>query len=220
MKITYARRLGAAIAAPAMAAAIAAAPLVWGTAAQAAETCTGSGDVTVVIDYHGLDRKDAVVCAPADAGKTAQQVLADAKVGLEGTAKYGDAVICRVEGLPDKAAEPCTDMPSSDAYWTLWWSDGSKGTWTYAQEGASTLKIPGGGFVGLSYQEGKAQVAPSLAAASSTKELSGSAVPKAAVDTDDSGSTTWVWVAAGVVALMLLALGAVTLRRKASGGPS
>ena len=192
-----------------------------GTPAQAADdaaACTQPDDVTVVVDFQGLDREDAVSCAPGGAGKSAAALIEQAGVDVAGTTTYPDAIICRVDGLPDAAAEPCSDMPSADAYWTLWWSDGSKGAWDYAQEGAATLKVPGGGFVGLSFQEGQDEVAPSLAPVAATQELTAAPADEAADDTDadDSSSSASVWVAGILAVVLVVAIVVVVIRRRAA----
>ncbi len=37
------------------------------------------------------------------------------------------------------ADDPCVNTPPADAYWGLWWSDGTTGKWTYSSLGAASL---------------------------------------------------------------------------------
>ena len=40
-------------------------------------------------------------------------------------------------------------MPPTNAYWGLFWSNGTSGTWAYASEGVDSLSVPAGGSVEL-----------------------------------------------------------------------
>jgi hypothetical protein len=69
------------------------------------------------------------------------------------------------------------NTPPADAYWSLWWSDGKSGTWTYAAQGSASLKVPEGGYVGMSWQGQSAKAAPGVA-------------PRAHASPPSSGPTT------------------------------
>ena len=58
------------------------------------------------------------------------------------------------------ADDPCVNTPPADAYWSLWWSDGKSGHWTYSSTGAWSLQIPDGGYVALSWQSGDGKATP------------------------------------------------------------
>ena len=47
-----------------------------------------------------------------------------------------------------------------NAYWSLWWSDGKSGTWKYSSTGVTSLKVPDGGSVALSWQGQSSQAKP------------------------------------------------------------
>jgi len=66
--------------------------------------------------------------------------------------------VCRVDGGP--ADDPCVNTPPDNAYWSLWWSDGKSGTWSYAAQGIGALQVPDGGYVALSWQGGDGKAAP------------------------------------------------------------
>jgi len=38
---------------------------------------------------------------------------------VQGTDKYGDAVLCRLNGLPKPKEESCKEMPPAEAYWAV-----------------------------------------------------------------------------------------------------
>jgi len=135
--------------------AVAAAGVVVPSAAQAA-TCSTASGVSVVVDFHQLGGGVQTFCDAGGAGKYAGQQFADAGHPL--TYVQNEAFVCRVDGMP--ASDPCAHTPPSDAYWSLWWSDGKSGRWSYSSSGVTSLKVPAGGYVGLSWQHGNAQAEP------------------------------------------------------------
>ena len=110
-------------------------------------------------------------CAPLASGhETVADALAAVGVTTEGTAKYGDQVVCRVNGLPaaDKPftvpghsayTETCATMAPEYAYWALWIKAGVK-TWDYAAEGVSTQQVSPGDSIGLVFTTGGATPTP------------------------------------------------------------
>jgi hypothetical protein len=124
--------------------------------AQAA-TCSTASGVSVVVDFHQLGGVQTA-CDAGGAGKYAAAQFTD--VGHTLTYVQGQAFVCQVDGAPDTQ---CARTPPSTAYWSLWWSDGKSGTWTYASVGATSLKVPAGGYVALSWQQGSAQAPPGVA---------------------------------------------------------
>lgn len=115
--------------------------------AQAAGGCAYDTGVVVVVDYNGLGgNQERKGCDPVDGHyaetnfNTAGFTLGELTTG--GMAGY----VCTVNGLPSDH-----DCTQSDAYWSLWWSDGKDGTWHYATSGVKSLKVPAGGYVGFSW---------------------------------------------------------------------
>lgn len=130
-------------------------------------TASASCDVTVVVDFGPLDRPSLSECAGAGA---ATDVLAESGITTEGTADYGDQVVCRVNGEPaadetvtiDGQApftESCATL-NSVAYWALWVKNTPDGEWEYAQEGVNTLELTEGQSVGLVYTPGTESIPP------------------------------------------------------------
>ena len=88
--------------------------------------------VNLVIDYGVLDpeSKPYEKCLATDNEITALELMKSANFKLEGTDKYGDAIVCRLNNLP-KADQPigikghedyiesCKDMPAEFAYWAV-----------------------------------------------------------------------------------------------------
>jgi hypothetical protein len=79
-----------------------------------------SNCINLYVDYSVLDNKTKLTkCLEASANTNALDLLKGANLTIEGTKKYGDAVVCRVNGLPDISIESCEDMPSGKAYWAI-----------------------------------------------------------------------------------------------------
>lgn len=134
------------------------------TATSASGDCSG---VRVVVDFGPLDAASVTACV--DAGP-ALDVLDAAGIATEGTADYGNQVVCRVNGRPgadetvtvdgaDPFVETC-DTLGSAAYWALWVINTPDGSWEYAQEGVATLQLTAGQSVGLVYTAGTDSTPP------------------------------------------------------------
>jgi hypothetical protein len=74
-------------------------------------------------------------------------------------------------------------MPPTDAYWGLFWSDGSGG-WVYSSEGVDALSIPDGGSVAFAWQDGGARDQPGVAPPQHASEQPS---PSPSPDGDDDG---------------------------------
>jgi hypothetical protein len=165
--------------------------------AQAASCATAHG-VSVVVDFHQLGGGVETACDVNGGGRTAARQFTD--VGHELTyVQQQPGFVCRVDGKP--ADDPCVRTPPSDAYWSLWWSDGKSGTWTYSSEGVGSLTVPEGGYVALSWQGGsdkappRASPSPHPTASPSPTRSAGSspshpASPSSTAPSPTAGSTT------------------------------
>jgi hypothetical protein len=114
-------------------------------ASASAETC----DVRVLVDFGTLGADPIDDCASAG---IAADSLTAAGITTEGTADYGDQVICRVNNEPAPADESCATLPA-DFYWALWVKNSSEADWEYAQEGATTLQLGAGQSLALVYTD-------------------------------------------------------------------
>ena len=125
-------------------------------------TDTTRNCATVYIDFGPLgDQSKSSVCIPIDTKTSALTVLKSAGYNLEGTKKYGNAIVCRVNGLPDVKSEKCLDMPPEKAYWAviikpkqlipLPLNVGSP--WGWAQTGINEIYLNPGDSIGLVFAD-------------------------------------------------------------------
>ena len=122
--------------------------------AQASTCSTGSG-VSVVVDFHQLGGGVQTFCDAGGAGENAATQFEDAGHTL--TYVQGEPFVCEVDGAP---ATQCVRTPPANAYWSVWWSDGKSGTWKYSSTGVTSLEVPDGGSVALSWQGQSSQAEP------------------------------------------------------------
>ena len=121
--------------------------------------CAGDSGVTVVVDFQQLGGGAQAGCDPAGGGRVAAAVFP--AVGFPLTdVQQTPGFTCRVSGQP--ASDPCVRTPPATAYWSLWWSDGRSGTWSYATVGVNSLKVPEGGYVAFSWQGQAGRALPGI----------------------------------------------------------
>lgn len=88
---------------------------VWSSINYSNDSC-----VNLYVDYGQLDNGAKLTkCIDVSNKTNALDLLKNANLTIEGTKKYGDGVICRVNGLPDIAVESCEVMPPAEAYWAI-----------------------------------------------------------------------------------------------------
>jgi len=114
--------------------------------------------VTLYLDYGPLSNETkSTSCIPV-AGKTnALDLLADAGLVIEGTRVYGNAVVCRINNLPDSTVETCEEMPPAKAYWAVLVKEyeiipipfDTSGEWGWAQTGINEIYLNPGDSIGL-----------------------------------------------------------------------
>lgn len=147
---------------------VAGAGLVWAPSPAAAAACSDDSGVTVVVDFHELGGGIDQDCV-ADQGQSDDLFVAAGHT-LENV--QGQAFVCRVDGLPSAEDEACVRTPPADAYWSLWWSDGTDGTWTYSSQGAYALDVPDGGAVAFSWTGSSSTSKPGVAPPKHEQEAS------------------------------------------------
>jgi hypothetical protein len=181
-----------------------------------AATCGTAQGVSVVVDFHQLGGLETA-CDAGGGGKTAATQMADVGHTLTYVQRQ-PGFVCRVDGKPKD--DPCVNTPPSDAYWSLWWSDGSD-TWTYATTGVDSLTVPDGGSVALAWDGKAGDVSPSAAprAGGASTALARPAASDRATDPADGGLPGWV--APSAIGLLLAAAAgtAVVRRRRGATGP-
>ena len=141
------RRLARLVAAALVVAA--AGPVVPATAAPAAAApCASDTGVTVVVDFNGLGGGVQQVCVAGGGGDAASSLFPAAGFQLTYASRQ-PGFVCRVKGVP--ASDPCVNTAPADAFWGLWWSDGSG--WKFSSLGAASVTIPDGGLVAFSWDD-------------------------------------------------------------------
>lgn len=153
-----------------------------------AATCTSAGGVSVVVDYRELGGSTVTACAPDGGGKSAAAIFASVGVSLSYATRQ-PGFVCRVNGVP--TSDPCVNASPSNAYWGLWWADGSKESWTYSSFGVGSLTVPAGGSVGWSWQQDRAgsdTAPPSVAPRVTSTTASASPTPSPTVSPTPSSS--------------------------------
>ncbi|ROO60517.1 hypothetical protein EDC02_2404 [Micromonospora sp. Llam0] len=136
-----------------VAAGAALAPVDPAIAAGRAGYCPDGNGVTVIVDFQELGGPTIIRCAVGDQA-TGHAALKNAGISITGTTRWGESFICRIEGRPTAAEEPCIDTPPASAYWSYWHaSDG--GPWTYSQRGVLARKPPLGSFEGWSFAKNR-----------------------------------------------------------------
>ncbi|WP_433221406.1 hypothetical protein ACQP00_20550 [Dactylosporangium sp. CS-047395] len=113
--------------------------------------CPDASGVTVVVDFHELGGGVVIRCAPGGQG-SGLTALQNAGFTVAGTTRWGLAFICRIEGKPTAASEPCVDTPPATAYWSYWHAPNG-GTWTYSDLGVKNRTPPPGSFDGWSFSK-------------------------------------------------------------------
>ena len=117
--------------------------------------CTDSTGVTVVVDFQELGGGVVVRCFPHPiSSSTGLSALQGAGFTPTGTARFGLGFICRIEGKPVAAEEPCIDTPPATAYWSYWYAPNG-GSWKYSSLGVSNHQVVLGGFEGWSFAKDK-----------------------------------------------------------------
>jgi hypothetical protein len=111
--------------------------------------------VNLYVDYGSINNQEKITrCISAVDDTNALDILAKASLKIEGTNKYGNAVVCRVNGLPDKSVESCEIMPPENAYWAVIIKKKQvipfpSNEWGWAQKGINETYLSPGDNLGL-----------------------------------------------------------------------
>lgn len=116
--------------------------------AVAAAACPAGTGVTVVVN-------SSVRCDGGGGGSAASNF------GAAGhSLAYIRGFVCQIDGVP--SGNPCRQTPPSDAYWGLFWANGTGGGWNYSAVGAGSLNVPAGGWVAFVFQSSNSRTYPSM----------------------------------------------------------
>jgi hypothetical protein len=113
-----------------------------------AAMCSTAG-ISVVVDFGALGGGIRTGC-DASGNRNAATAFENTDNHLSYASRQ-PGFVCRVRGIP--ASDPCINTAPADAYWGLYWSDGTSG-WKYASTSAGSLTVPAGGSVAFSWQNG------------------------------------------------------------------
>ena len=110
--------------------------------------------VNLYVDFGLLNAETKVEqCIEVSTETNALQLLKTAGYTTEGTQKYGDAVVCRLNGLPDKSVETCEVMPPENAFWAVIVKEKKLlpffNDWGWAQTGINDVTLSSGDSLGL-----------------------------------------------------------------------
>ncbi|WP_285665834.1 hypothetical protein [Actinorhabdospora filicis] len=114
--------------------------------------CTGTSGVTVVVDFTAFGGTVERRCALGDPA-SGLAALESSGFLITGTQRWGKAFICRIDGLPTAANEPCVNTPPASAYWSYWHAQPG-GSWSYSTLGATSYNPAPGSVEGWSFGSG------------------------------------------------------------------
>jgi hypothetical protein len=117
-----------------------------------ASACSPGTGVTVKVDYASLGGGVTTSCFAGDPA-TGLAALQGAGFTVTGTQRWGLAFVCRINGKPTSATEPCVNTPPASAYWSYWHGTPG-GTWTYSSLGATSFNPAIGTVEGWSFGSG------------------------------------------------------------------
>ena len=118
--------------------------------------------VEIYVDFGPLkDGEKIKECIAINGKVNALDLLDSAGFATEGTVEYGDAVLCRLNNLPDATAETCESMPPAESYWAVLVKEhqvvpmplGISGAWGWAQTGINEVYLEPGDAIGLVFAD-------------------------------------------------------------------
>ncbi|OYN92485.1 hypothetical protein [Parenemella sanctibonifatiensis] len=136
------------------------------TPSVSAGKCRGEDGISVVVDSTQFDAGGQVTirCVRGMPDESlALTVIRTAGFSIQGTARFGDALVCRVDGRPsateklvDRDGRPhyetCANTPEASAYWTFWYSRPGQRSWTFSQQGVAGRWVDNGELLALVFQ--------------------------------------------------------------------
>lgn len=113
------------------------------------------------LDYGSLKNSVSKKCIDSKVNVNALEFLTrNLNLEIEGTAKYGNSIVCRINGYPDLQRESCASMPPENAFWAIILKKHSsipfvRNDWGWAQEGIDKIDLAPGDSLGLIFKEGE-----------------------------------------------------------------
>lgn len=115
-----------------------------------ASACNATTGVTVIVDFTHFGGNIERGCDPGSPG-TALAAMQTAGFTTAGTARYGDAFVCRIDGRPSPKAEACTDTPSAGASWSFYYARPTDRAWTYSTTGVLSYQPASGTLIAFAF---------------------------------------------------------------------
>ena len=100
--------------------------------------CSTTVGVVVAVELSGQVQRGC------DATVSTALAALQANFTVTGTAEYGDAFVCQIDGQPSD--QTCQETPPASASWSLWYADVGQADWTYSDLGPASL-VPRAGSV-------------------------------------------------------------------------
>jgi hypothetical protein len=116
----------------------------------AASACSASAGVTVIVDFTHFGGVIERGCAGGQPA-TALAAIQSAGFHTAGTANYGDAFICRIDGLPSPKSEACATTPPGNASWSFYLAKPSDRAWTYSTAGVTSFHPAPGSVLAFAF---------------------------------------------------------------------
>jgi hypothetical protein len=203
-------------------------------AARPLSGCTATSGVLLVVDFGPWGGPLLRSCSSSPTTGYAQ--LNQGGWHTVGTEHDGPGFICRIgysgyrhdAQYPTAAQQPCVQTPPASAYWAFWQAAPGQKSWTYSQYGAVDYHSPPGsislwvfGGTNLGGTAGSAvpKISPQrLRTAAAGTALAGGPdiinAPPASASVSASRGSAWPTLLAAVIAVLLVAAGAVGVARR------
>ena len=109
--------------------------------------------INLYVDY-GNNSTVEKKCVSASGKVNSLDLLKTHGYNIEGTVKYGNSVVCRVNNFPNNSVEKCQDMPPENAYWAVLVKKNQalpfpRNEWGWAQKGINETFVEPGDHLGL-----------------------------------------------------------------------
>lgn len=125
------------------------------SAADPLTECTTTTGVIVAVDLAPWGQDIQRGCAgTVTASTTGYQALVAAGFTPAGDEQDGPAFVCRIDGDPTVAQDPCVTTPPATAYWSFWYAPAGQDSWTYSQFGAMSFHPTAGSVNAWSFGAG------------------------------------------------------------------
>jgi hypothetical protein len=110
--------------------------------------------INLYIDYGSLTEQNKFnECIEQD-NINALDFIKQSGFTTEGTIKYGDAVLCRLNNMPSNKQESCSEMPPENAYWAVIIKKKQtlllpRNEWGWAEKAINETYLSAGDSIGL-----------------------------------------------------------------------